>query len=360
MHYAAMLKRIVQGILIALFFGIVAIFVWPEKSYEPYAVDAAYQAQVDAFVLPGVPPDWEWKSFTAKDGTKLRWGETGNKDAAKASLIWVPGYTATLDMYGEHFDDFARRGYHVIGLDLRGQGGSERHREHQPEKMWVKDFATYSDDLAAFIQSLPKREDRPLILSGASFGGHVATRTVGDHTLPVHGLYLIAPALRPESAPYTFEQAKGLMQISNLIGKSKHYVYGQKDWRPDGLDYTQGSDCSSNPKRLYLRDAVFTRKPEQRVGGITNQYGLEFFKSSEYLLSEGYLEKLTLPVSIISATNDTFVVTDYNSRACRDQMLDCREVTPPNTGHCLSQESDAVLETMYDEMDALLERINAR
>lgn len=360
MHDAVMFKRIFKFFLIALILGVITIFVWPEKAYEPYSVDAAYQAQVDAFVIPDVPPDWEWKTFTAKDGTKLRWGETGNKDAAKASLIWVPGYTATLDMYGEHFDDFARRGYHVIGLDLRGQGGSERHRPEQPEKMWIKDFSVYSDDVAEFIQSLPRREGRPLILTGASFGGHVVTRTVGDHPqLPVDGLYLIAPAFRPQSAPYTFEQAKSLMQVSKWFGKSRHYVYGQKDWRPDGLDYTQGSDCSSNPTRLYLRDAVFTRKPEQRVGGITNQYGLEFFKSSEYLLADGYLEKLKRPVTIISATNDTFVVTDYNSRACQDRIPNCREVTPPNTGHCLSQESDAVLETMYDEMDALLAKINA-
>lgn len=357
MHDAVMLKRILKFIGLVIFFGIVAIFVWPEKSYVPYEVDDAYQAQVDAFILPDMPPDWEWKSFTTEDGTKLRWGETGNKDAAKASIIWVPGYTATLDMYGEHFDDLARKGFHVIGVDLRGQGGSERHRDYQPEKLWVKTFATYSDDLAAFIKSLPKRDGRPVILAGSSFGGHVVTRTVGDHTLPIDGLYLIAPAFRPASAPYTFEQAKGLMTLSKWLGKSKHYVYGQQDWRPDGLDYTQGSDCSSNPKRLYLRDAVFTRYPEQRVGGITNQYGLEFFKSSEYLLADGYLEALTLPVTIISASNDTFVVTDYNSRACRDKMPNCHEVTPPNTGHCLAQESDAVLALMYNEMDALLRRV---
>lgn len=354
-----MLKRILKLLLLVVFFGVVALFVWPERSYQPYQVDAAYQAQVDAFVVPDMPPDWVWKSFTAQDGTVLRWGETGNRDAAKASLIWVPGYTATLDMYGEHFDDFARMGYHVIGFDLRGQGGSERHRDFQPEKLWVKDFSVYSDDLAAFIQSLGLKDEHPLILSGTSFGGHVVTRNLGDHDLSVDGAYLIAPAFRPQSTPYTFEQARALMKLSKLFGKSKHYVVGQDNWRPDGLDYTQGSDCSSNPKRLYLRDAIFTRKPELRVGGITNQYGLAFFESSEYILKPGFLEKLSLPVTIISAANDTFVVTDYNSRACADQMPNCREVTPPNTGHCLPQENNDVLALMYAEMDALLERIKS-
>ncbi len=352
-----MIKNISLGLagLLVLFFA--AIIIWPEKAYEPYRVSSAYQAQVDAFNLPPMPPDWRWETFTASDGTRLRWGETGNAEAAKATIIYVPGYTASFEMYGEHTDILARRGYHVIGFDLRGQGGSERHRADQPEKMWVDDFRVYSDDLAAFINSLPSRDGRPVLLAAISFGGHVGARAVVDHDLPVDGLFLLAPAFRPQSTPYTFERAKQLMNLSRAMGKSQHYVYGQTDWRPDGLDYTQGSDCSSNPDRLYLRDALFTRQPEQRVGGVTNQWGAEFFESSEALLSPGYLENITVPVTMISAARDTFVVTDYNSRACSDQIPDCREVTPQGSGHCLLQESDAIVEQIFSEIDALLERV---
>lgn len=355
-----MIKRSLLFLLALIGLGLITFYVWPEKSYTPYQVDAAYQAQVDNFIVPDMPPDWTWKSFEAQDGTRLRWGETGNTHAAKATIIWVPGYTATLNMYGEHFDDLARRGYHVVGLDLRGQGGSERHRADQPEKLWVKNFGVYSDDVAAFISHLPMRDGQPLILSGISFGGHVVTRTLGDHDLPVDGLYLIAPGLRPQTTPYTFEQAKRMMDIIRMFGKSNHYAYGQGNWRPDGFDFTQGSDCSSNPKRLYLRDTIFTRDPAQRVGGVTNHWGTEFFKSSEYILRPGFLETIEQPVTIISASHDTLVVTEYNSRACADQIPNCREVMPPNTGHCLPQESDAVLNTMYDEFDTLLARINTQ
>ncbi len=355
-----MIKKIVLGLVGLVVLAFLALVLWPEKSYQPYQVDAAYQAQVDNFHVPPFPNDWIWENFAASDGTNLRWGQTGNGSAAKATVIWVPGYTANINMYGEHFDLLARRGYHVIGLDLRGQGGSDRHRDSQPEKLWVKDFSVYSDDLAAFIRSLDLPKDRPVILNGISFGGHVATRALGDHGPLVDGLYLMAPAFRPVSHPYTLEEAMRMMNVARRLGKSKHYVTGQQNWRPDGLDYTQGSDCSSNPKRLYLRDAIFTRHPELRVGGVTNQWGAEFFESSQYLLADGYLDKIQTPVTIISAAYDTFVVTEYNSKACAEALPNCREVVIPNTGHCLPQENDAVVTQMMDEFDRLYDQITSK
>ncbi len=333
--------------------------VWPESRYKPYEVDDAYRVQAEAFHIPDMPPDWKWHDFETKDGTRLRWGETGNRHAAKASIIWVPGYTATLDMYGEHFDLLARKGFHVMGLDLRGQGGSQRYRAKQPEKLWIDDFSTYSSDVKDWIESQRIANDRPLILSGTSFGGHVVARAAGEHELPIDALYLIAPAFKPKSTPYTFEEAMRLMNVSRKLGKAKRYVYGQKDWRPDGLDYTQGSDCSSNPERLYLRDAVFTRRPEQRVGGVTNQWGVEFFESSLFVNQPEFYKKLTVPVTIISAENDTFVVTEENSQACSKYIQDCLEVAIPATGHCLPQESDAVVNQMMDEFDRLLVRASS-
>ena len=186
------MKRFFLGLLAILLLAIVALLFWPEKRYEPFQVNDAYQAQVDAYYVPSMPRDWEWKTFVTRDGTRLRWGETGNAEAAKATLIWVPGYTATLDMYGEHFDVFAKQGFHIVGIDMRGQGGSERHRESQPEKLWVSDFNVYSQDVTGFIESLNIPSERPLILTGVSFGGHVVARTVGEFTTEVDGLFLLS------------------------------------------------------------------------------------------------------------------------------------------------------------------------
>ena len=353
------INRVLKAFGLVLLLAVIAFFVWPEKKYKPYEVTPEYQAQVDAFYLHDMPPDWVWKSFEAADGTKLRWGETGNSGAAKATLFMVPGYTATMSMYGEHVDMLARRGYHVVGIDMRGQGGSERHRPKQPEKLWVDDFKDYSDDLAAFIKTLPRSEEQPLIPVAISFGGHVGVRMAGDYPGVVDGLYLMAPAIEPKAGDMSFEDAKALMNWARRLGKSKHYLQGNENWKPFREDLSEANIdlCSSNPKRLPNRDVVFTRNPSERVGGVTAQWGAEFFESSEYIRAEGYLEKIDVPVTMVSAEIDHFVVTDVNQMACDSRFPNCERLDLKGAGHCLLQESDAHLKEMFDSLDALLERI---
>jgi len=356
-----LITRVLKGFGLFLLLGVLAFFLWPEKAYKPYQVSSDYQAQVDAFHLPDMPPDWIWKTFETTDGTKLRWGETGNAAAAKATLVIVPGYTATMSMYPEHVDMLGRRGYHVVGIDMRGQGGSDRYRDSQPEKLWVDDFKVYSDDLAAFIKTLPKSDNQPIIPMAISFGGHVGVRMAGDHPGLIDGLFLMAPALEPKAGDMSFEQAKNLMNWARRLGKSKRYLQGNENWKPfrDNLSDANIDLCSSNPKRLPNRDVVFTRNPSERVGGVTAQWGAEFFESSEYIRKDGYLETIDIPITLVSAEVDHFVVTDVNQSACDSRFANCQRLDLKGAGHCLLQESDTHLEEMFDKLDALLERITS-
>ncbi|WP_026940590.1 alpha/beta fold hydrolase [Hellea balneolensis] len=356
-----LINRVLKGFALLLLLGAIAFYLWPEKKYEPYQVSEAYQAQVDAFYLPDMPPDWSWKTFEAGDGTKLRWGETGNSAAAKATIVLIPGYTATMSMYPEHIDILARRGYHVVGIDMRGQGGSERHRPSQPEKLWVDDFKVYSDDLAAFVKTLPRKADQPIILIAISFGGHVGVRMAGDYPEVADGLLLLAPAIEPKAGDMPFDQAKSLMNWARRLGKSKHYLQGNENWKPFREDLSEANIdlCSSNPKRLPNRDVVFTRNPAERVGGVTAQWGAEFFESSEYIREEGYLEKIDIPVTMISAEVDHFVVTEVNQQACDARFPNCQRLDLKGAGHCLLQETDDHLGQMFDGLDKLLERVTS-
>jgi len=342
-----------------LVLGLAAIialaFLWPEKTYKPYKVSEAYKTQAEAYNIPSMPADWTWNSFETKEGTYLRWGETGNRMTAETTIIIIPGYTATVSMYGEHIDLLAERGFHVIGLDLRGQGGSERHFKDQPEKLWVEDFSVYSQDVAQFVMSQSFSDDHKIIPMAMSFGGHVALRTAGEYPKVFDGLALIAPAIEPKAGDMEFKKALSLMNTLRKFGKAKRYVPGNTDWQPVGENYSiAGIElCSSNPNRLYLRDAIFTRMPEQRVGGVTNQWGAEFFESSEVIREAKFLEAITIPIYIASAERDDFVVTETNHTVCNESLKNCRYVTYNETGHCLPQESDDVVNSIFDEIEKL-------
>jgi len=354
------MKQFVFVILGLLLLATIGFFIWPEQKYEPYKVKPEYLAQVEAFNIPDMPVDWTWDMFASEDGTKMRFGQTGNTDSARATVVMIPGYTATMDMYGEQAEDIAARGYHVIGLDLRGQGGSERSRESQPEKLLIDDFKIYSNDLALFLQSLVLPEDRPVVLMAMSFGGHVAFRVGAEHSDLVDGLLLLAPALKPKSGDMSFDQMTTLLRIGDALGRDRSYLPGQTNWLPaseDDLLRVGIEHCSSSPKRLPMRDAVFTVRPEQRVGGITFNWARQFFGSSNFVLQDGYPEAIRLPVTMIHAELDHFVETEVNKEVCDTRMTNCVSIAIPGSGHCLTQEIDPVLDEIYEALDQIVERV---
>jgi lysophospholipase len=356
------MKRLTRVLLVVIVLGVLALLFWPEKRYRAYQPNDAYLAQVASFTIPPMPGDWRWDSFAGDDGVKMRWGETGNRNAATATVIMVPGYTATMSMYGEHAGDIASRGYHVIGFDLRGQGGSERPRPSQPEKLIVDDFARYSNELADFIlaQNLPA--DRPVIVMGMSFGGHVATRMAGDHPGVADGLLLLAPALEPKAGDMSFDEAKRLLVWGRRLGQSKRYLPGNTNWVPyseDNLRVSGIEHCASDPNRLPLRDAVFTTDASQRVGGVTYNWGGAFYDSSIYVRADGYPEAIDIPISMIHAERDDFVVTDVNIEICDTRLPDCTSVPITGAGHCLLQETDDRLVQVYQALEDVVARASA-
>ena len=345
-----------------LLLAVIGFFAWPELGYEPYKVSPSYRAQVRDFDIPAMPDDWTWAFFAGEDNTRMRYGQTGNASSAQATVVMLPGYTATMDMYGEQVGDIASRGYHVIGFDLRGQGGSERPRPSQPEKLLIDDFKIYSNDVALFLQGLDIPEDRPVILMGMSFGGHVAFRVAAEHSDLVDGLLLLAPALKPKAGNMSFEQAAWLLRIGDALGKDKSYLPGHASWKPyNESDLLRAGieHCASSPKRLPMRDAIFTVRPKQRVGGVTFNWGREFYKSSTFVRQSGYPESIKKPVTMIHAELDTFVETDVNKQVCDTRMTSCVSIAIAGTGHCLTQETDPVLDRIYKALDETIKRVKA-
>lgn len=337
--------------------ALLAIRFWPEKPHVIYEPPADYVERTKAYNVPPFPEGWTFDYYTAEDGTKIRWGQTARKDNAKGTLIFIPGYTSTLEMAGDVFLQLSNRGYHVMGYDIRGQGGSDRHRPEQPEKLYVKDFSVYGDDLNGFVKSLPEDIPRPLMIMGSSLGGAVATRGVGDHDMAVEGLVLLAPAYQPLTAPYSIGQIKLMGGLAKLFGKEKYFALGLGPWRPDGLDLTQPSDCSSYPERLYLRDVNYVRHPALRVGDVTPNFLGEMIENGEIVTDSRYAAKLNVPITMIVADVDVIINSPVSEAACTDIFPDCKLVELPGTGHCLTLEDDTVFAAMWDEVDRLHARL---
>ncbi len=348
------MSRILSAIIALCLIGTFALLAWPEASYQRYQPDRAYLDQVKEFNIPGMPVDWEQKIFETEDGTLLRWGETGNRNSAKATILWIPGYTATIDMYGEHFDRLVRQGYHVMALDLRGQGMSERDRSDHPEKLHVEDFSIYGKDVADFVaQNGP--EGRPIVPMAMSFGGHVALRTAIENPDLFDALYLVAPAVEPRMGDSP-EATKALMTLMRLFGKERRYLPGQGSWRVTMPDMTVSGPeyCASDPKRLHMRDAIFATQPEQRVGGVTAQWGWAFMESADWLSRNGRYDGFNVPTTMVMADVENFVKNSAITEAC-DEIQNCQTLPIEGSAHCITQETDAVLDVLFEGLDELVD-----
>ena len=170
------------------------------------------------------PPDAQGFWLTASDNTRLRAG-LWNANAAKGTVLLLPGRTEYIEKYGRAAQVLAAAGYATLSLDWRGQGMSDR---ALPDPMvgHVTDFAEYQDDLDTLItfaktQALPQ----PFHLMSHSMGGCIALRalirgipvTSATFSSPMWGI-LMAPILRP--------LANALPTVARLMNLSHHYTPG--------------------------------------------------------------------------------------------------------------------------------------
>lgn len=349
------LRRAGALLLTFALFLIFAIFIWPEADPVDYEASDEYRAQALAYAVPDLPADWTTRDIAMADGTTIHVGQSGDPETAKATILFVPGYTSAIDFYGDQYDMLTARGFHLVAMDLRGQGRSSRHRESHPQKMYVKDFSVYGDDINAVIKDLELAGDKPLILMGMSLGGAAVTRAAQDHDTGADALLLLAPAYRPMTPPFDFKTARRVVGVGRLFGKSKRYLDGQTDWVPDGLDMTAPTDCGRYPPRLYTRDAMYMRDPSLMVGGMTFSLMGELLENGEIVTQPERLGAMDMPVTIVVPERDVIVDSEVSLAAC-DALSDCKAVEIPKSGHCLTLENDDVLNAMWDEAEGLLGR----
>jgi len=349
-----MIKKILITIFAIIGLGVITIALWPEKTYMPYKVSDAYQARVDAITMPDFPKSWQWQRYEAKDGTQLRWGRTAFNKNAKATIVLIPGYTSTLEHFAEHLNHWDSQGYNVVGIDLRGQGGSDRPLAN-PEKHWIDSFSTYAQDIDGLLTNeIIGKPDVPVIIVASSLGAHVAYRTIGDYQTNVAGMVLNAPAFKPRLEPSN-GVAKTVIGLLSVLGKGKAYGPEQSDWKPLSEDMNVGDACSDYLPRYNLHDALAVKNPELRMGAATNKWVSEMLKSGALVTKPGYADKINIPVHMLLVPDDGIVFNEPPKRVCTKNS-NCSFEYVTDTRHCILYGPDAAVAKVYGAVDDMAVR----
>ncbi|MCA8889746.1 MAG: alpha/beta fold hydrolase [Parvularculaceae bacterium] len=186
----------------------------------------------------------EFKGF---GGLTLRADASGKEDAPTILLIHAAGRSRKA--WRDVGSSLALAGRHVINLDLRGHGGSDRAQDKR------YDFDSYVEDLRCVLAQLPSR---PVIVA-SEFGGLVAVAALGEAPSPLAAGLVLAdapPKLDGPASTNAQEELRRAAQAEESL-----------DWDPACLDAV---DMDNVMERLP-RAAKEIRIPVLFVRGDKNE-----------------------------------------------------------------------------------------
>ena len=348
--------KIAGALTAALLIGIWAILAFrPEPEYAPFQPSTSFVRLAQQYANENIPPPpagWRFSQYVHDDGARLRWGVAAPLRHPRATVVFIPGFKNTLDTYFEPIGSLIDRGYKVIGLDMRGQGGSHRMLSN-PEKYTLDDFDQLARDIDGFIASVEGEIEGPLVIVGQSMGALAALRSVGAGT-EADALVLQVPPIRIDTGEYSLQEVRRLTRFLRLVGFARDYAPGEADWTPFTEDFLDQNWCGPNrPARAHLKDAIYTLKPEVRVGGLTNEMLSELIEAGERSMEQSFLRRVTIPVLMVTAGADRVVDSAAAQRVC-DDLPNCRLLDFPDAGHCINFERADIVVDMYDALDALV------
>ena len=215
------------------------------------------------------------------DGLRLRaaWFPTAQ---ARGTVLLFPGRTEYVEKYGRLATDLTGAGYHVVAIDWRGQGLSDRllrdnHIGH------VAKFEDYQSDITALI-NLTQMLDLPgpRVLLAHSMGGCIGLRAVMDG-LDVAACAFSGPMWGIKIPLWLRPIAWGLSYLSGKIGLGHLYAPGTNaEAYPMDVPFEDNLLTTDPQMFSYMHDQV-RAVPELRIGGPSMNWLFEALREMRIL-----------------------------------------------------------------------------
>lgn len=290
------------------------------------------------------------------DRHRVRYGVL-QAEHERALAIFTGGLGQFPENDFENARSLADLGVTTFFLERFGEGGSERPYSgadrQKPAAVPVTDHARHLLELADHVA--PER-GKPLALIANCYGGLVGLHACRmnasrfDHAIlssPMLGLRWIGGRER--------EWARRMSPETE-----RSYVGKARDWDWSLAEKLMASDATSHdPARNNVQHLWYRRFPAYRLGGYT--HGLVALTSLGVvqLFEDGELEKITTPITIVSAEDD--VINDTARHAAAAARLPVAEhITIRGARHRIWREVDAYRDQWLAAVDAVVTGACAR
>jgi lysophospholipase len=326
-------------------------------AYDPTAAPASIPAPLAASHRSA-----DRYGFLHAPGARLRvasWNALGNAPGnatgtPRGTIVLLSGRSEFIEKYSsEIVGEWLDRGFAVEALDWRGQGLSDRSLDVR-DKGHVDDFATYVADLKLYFESLDRLR-APVIAVAHSMGGHLLLRYLAEgHPAPLAAALLTAPmtALRREAilrAALLFLPSRPRIEAGYLYGGGP-YAALRKEFAINRLTHDE--------RRFRFTQLWFDADPRLTLGGPTTGWARQAVRSMRLADQPGYLERIALPITIVSSGQDRLVVSRTHIDVAR-RLRRGEEIYVAEARHEIMMETDPIRARFWDAFDRVAKTAGA-
>ena len=302
-----------------------------------------------------LPADRE--AYLEGAGDRLRyavWNAPGTGGPPRGSVVLIHGRAEFIEKYAmEVVGELLGKGFAVYALDVRGQGLRSRMLPDH-DKGHIDDFSTYVADLKLFLETIvAPQAPRPLLLLSHSTGGNIALRFLGDEGC---GHFAAAAFCSPMTGLHQAWLARTILAITRPL-PSLDTRYAPTTGPYDPAKHPFSSNNLTHDERRYGFTADwFAADPRLQLGGPTIGWVRQAYRSFDVLDSPGYLERIALPVLVVSAAEDTVVDIATHKRAVA-RIAGSEHAVVEGAYHEILMETDARRAQFWAAFDRLAGRV---
>ena len=267
---------------------------------DPTAAPPAIPADLAATYRPA-----ERYGFLQASAARLRYACWNVPATSKGTVVLLSGRGEFIEKYAtEVVGELMGRGYCVFAMDWRGQGLSDRALADRG-KGHIDNFSTYMADLQLFLDKVvAPSAPRPILALCHSMGAHIMMRVLAENgSGAISAGVLCSPmtALKREAMLRSV-----LMLMPEVPAVDERYLFGAGPFLVFAREF-DANFVTHDERRYRFTDQWFAADPRLALGGPTLGWGRQAVRSMTAAVAPGYLERIELPLVLISAGEDPLI-----------------------------------------------------